>query len=276
MERRLIVAEDSPSFAGAGRTRQLVSERFVTYYGMPLIAKGQALGVLELFHRSPHAAGTEWVEFLESLANQAAIAVYNVGLLDRLQRTNDELNGAYEASLEGWARSLDLRGREAEGHTQQITDLALRLAVALGVPEDELVHIRRGALLHDVGNLGIPERVLLKPGPLDPDEWRLVQRHPFYANELLAPIQSLRPALPIPYCHHEKWDGTGYPRQLQGAAIPLAARLFAVVDVWDALQSPRPYRPAWTPEQAAQYLRDNAGKHFDPQIVETFLPLVHP
>ena len=196
------------------------------------------------------------------------------GCSNASQRSNEELHGAYEATLEGWARALDLRGQEATGHTQRVTDLALRLAVALGVPEDELVHIRRGALLHDIGNLGVPERVLLKPGPLDPDEWRLVQQHPVIANELLAPIQSLHLALPIPAYHHEKWDGTGYPQQLQGAAIPLAARLFAVVDVWNALQSARAYRPAWQPHQAARYLQDNAGVHFDPAIVETFLPLV--
>ncbi len=276
LERRLIVAEDKPNPATAGRTRQLTREQFITYYGMPLIAKGQALGVLELFHRSPLAPGPEWLEFLESLANQAAIAVYNAALFDRLQRTNEDLQGAHEATLEGWARALDMRGREASGHTQRVTDLTLRLAVALGVPEADLIHIRRGALLHDVGNLGIPERILLKPGPLEPDEWRWVQQHPVFANELLTPIQSLRQALPIPYCHHEKWDGSGYPRQLQGAAIPLAARLFAVVDVWDALQSLRPYRPAWSPQQATQHLQDQAGLHFDPSIVETFLPLVRP
>ena len=152
--------------------------------------------------------------------------------------------------------------------------MTLRLARALGMKEEELVHVRRGALLHDIGKMGVPDGILLKPGSLTPEEWEIMRRHPQYAYEMLSPIAYLRLALDIPYCHHEKWDGTGYPRGLKGEQIPLAARIFAVVDVWDALGSDRPYRPAWPPEKLYAYLKEEAGKHFDPRVVEVFLKIL--
>jgi len=181
---------------------------------------------------------------------------------------------AYEATIEGWARALDLRERETGAHTQRVADLTVRVARKLGVPEPEIVHLRRGAILHDIGKIAVPDHILLKPEPLTEEEWAVMRRHPEYAYELLSPIEYLRPALEIPYCHHERWDGSGYPRGLRGEEIPLGARIFAVVDVYDALTSDRPYRRAWSHEQAVAYLREQAGKQFDPKVVETFLQVL--
>ena len=194
--------------------------------------------------------------------------------LDRIVLLNRELSQAYDATIEGWSRALDLRDKETEGHSQRVTDLTLRLADAFGFGPEELVHIRRGALLHDIGKMGIPDAILLKPGPLTGDERALMQRHPDYARAMLSPIEFLRPALEIPYGHHEKWDGTGYPRGLAGRAIPLPARLFAVVDVWDALRSDRPYRSAWSREQTRDHIASLSGTHFDPEVVRVFLDIV--
>jgi len=192
-----------------------------------------------------------------------------------LQRSNIQLSLAHDATIEGWSRALELRDRETQGHTQRVTDLTVRLARAAGMSEEELAHVRRGALLHDIGKMGIPDAILLKPDTLTEEEWVVMRQHPTQAYELLSPIAYLRPALAIPYCHHEKWDGSGYPRGLKGEEIPLAARLFAVVDVWDALRSDRPYRPAWPDDKALEYIRSQAGKHFDPQAVELFLRVLN-
>jgi putative two-component system response regulator len=193
---------------------------------------------------------------------------------DREQQAVLELAAAYEATLEGWARALDLRDRETEGHSRRVTDLTVRLARMIGISEADCVHIRRGALLHDIGKMGIPDSILLKPSPLSPEEWGIMRRHPAYAQELLAPVEYLRPALDIPYCHHEKWDGTGYPRGLKGEEIPLAARIFAAVDIWDAVRSDRPYRRAWPDHQAREYLASLAGAHLDPKVATVFLELL--
>lgn len=249
-------------------------EGFVAYHCVPLVAKGDVVGVLELFQRSPLQPDADWLDFLDALAGQAAIAIDNARLFEGLQRSRLELAVAYDATLEGWSRAMELRDRETEGHTQRVAEMTLRIARALGVPEADLVHLRRGALLHDIGKLGVPDTILLKPGPLTDDEWEMMRRHPTLAYEMLAPISYLRPALDIPYCHHEKWDGTGYPRGLRGEETPLAARIFAVADVFDALTSERPYRPAWTREQALAHIGEQAGKHFDPRVVEVFLRLV--
>jgi HD-GYP domain-containing protein (c-di-GMP phosphodiesterase class II)/uncharacterized protein YigA (DUF484 family) len=255
---------------GLSRAPLLAIEEFITYYGVPLIVKGQVKGVLEIFHRAPLDPDPEWVDFLEALAAQAAIAIDNASLFNDLQRSNVELILAYDSTLEGWARALDLRDRETEGHTRRVAELTLRLARALGMSQAEPVHVYRGALLHDIGKMGIPDSILHKPGPLSQVEWEIMRRHPVYAYDMLAPIAYLRPALDIPYCHHEKWDGTGYPQGLKGEQIPPAARIFAVVDVWDALRSERPYRPAWPEEKVREYIREQAGVHFDPQVVEAF------
>ncbi len=203
---------------------------------------------------------------------QAEQEIYH--LHAELTRAYDRTLNAYDATIEGWSRALDYRDHETEGHSRRVTELSLRLARALGIGEEELVHVRRGALLHDIGKMGVPDRVLLKPGPLDDDEWELMRRHPSLAREMLGPIAFLRPALDIPHCHHEKWDGTGYPQCLQEEAIPLAARLFAVVDVWDALRSNRPYRKAWERERVLDHIRGLSGTHFDPQVVQAFLVLM--
>jgi len=252
-------------------------EGFVTAFMTPLIAKGQVAGVLEIFQRRPFQPTAEWLEFLETLGGQAAVAIDNAALFQGLQRANLDLTLAYDTTLEGWSKALDLRDKETEGHTQRVTELTVRLARGVGLREEEIVHLRRGALLHDIGNMRIPDNILLKPGPLTDEEWGIMKKHPVYAFELLAPVAHLRPALDIPYSHHEKWDGTGYPRGLRGDQIPLAARVFAVADVWDALRSDRPYRAAWPQERALDYIREQAGRHFDPAIVEVFLRLVeHP
>jgi PAS domain S-box-containing protein/putative nucleotidyltransferase with HDIG domain len=191
-----------------------------------------------------------------------------------LQRANEDLREAYDRTIEGWVLALDLRDRETEGHTQRVTEMAIRLARELGCTDEELLHIRRGALLHDMGKMGIPDEILQKPGPLTDDEWIIMRRHPLYAYQMLSPIHYLNQSLIIPYCHHERWDGSGYPQGLKGEEIPLFARLFAVVDVWDALSSDRPYRKRIPPQEVADYLQEEAGRLFDPYIVEKFLSLI--
>ena len=191
-----------------------------------------------------------------------------------LEHANAELRTAYDATIEGWSLAMDLRDKETEGHTQRVTDLTLKLAEAAEINPEELVHIRRGALLHDMGKLGIPDAILNKPGKLNDEEWELMHRHPQMVYDMLHPIEYLHPALDIPYCHNEKWDGTGYPRKLKGEEIPLAARIFAIVDVWDALTSDRPYRKALQQEDALKYLRDQSGIHFDPQVVDLFFKII--
>jgi PAS domain S-box-containing protein len=253
--------------------RLVEDEGFRAYAGVPLEAKGEVKGVLEVFNRDPLPDDRGWSEFLEVLAGQAAIALDNAGLIEDLRNSNRKLRRAYDRTIEGWARALDLRDRETHGHTRRVTEITIRLARRLGIEEEALVHVRRGALLHDIGKMGIPDTILQKPGPLDEEEWKVMRRHPEMAYRLLAPIEFLEPALHIPYCHHEKWDGTGYPRRLQGAEIPLAARIFAVVDVWDALLSDRPYRDAWPEDEALQHIREESGSHFDPRVVEAFLDL---
>jgi HD-GYP domain-containing protein (c-di-GMP phosphodiesterase class II) len=208
----------------------------------------------------------EWLDFLQTLAGQAALAIDNATLFDGMQRSNVELTLAYDATIEGWSRALDLRDKETEGHTKRVTEITLRLAQLFGMNDRELVQIRRGALLHDIGKLGVPDGILLKPGSLSDEEWIVMRKHPQFAFDMLAPIQYLKPALDIPYCHHEKWDGTGYPRGLKGDQIPLTARIFAIVDVWDALTSDRPYRPAWPEEKVLAHIRSLSGTHFDPQV----------
>jgi PAS domain S-box-containing protein/putative nucleotidyltransferase with HDIG domain len=259
-----------------GQGRLLASEGFVSYYGVPLIVKGIVKGVLEVFHRSAFEPDQEWLNFLEALAGQAAIAVDNAALFADLQRSNYELSIAYDRTIEGWSRALDLRDKETEGHTQRVTETSLQLARAFGLSEDELVYVRWGGLLHDIGKMGVPDHILLKPDALTEEEWVMMKKHPQFAYEMLLPISYLKSSVDIPYCHHEKWDGTGYPRGLKGEQIPFSARIFAVVDVWDALTSDRPYRPAWSREKAIQYIQEEAGKYFDTQVVEKFVEIMVP
>jgi putative nucleotidyltransferase with HDIG domain len=202
-----------------------------------------------------------------------AIAVDKVALLNDLRTTNANLMLAYDATISGWSHAMDLRDKETEGHTQRVATMTVHLARAMGVGESEIIHMRRGALLHDIGKMGIRDNILLKPDKLDADEWIEMRKHPVFAYEMLSPIQFLNPAMDIPYCHHEKWDGSGYPRGLKGEDIPLAARIFAVVDVWDALRFARPYRAAWEEARVFEYIQAQAGSHFDPLVVDCFLTL---
>ena len=225
-------------------------------------------------NRSKKTHDPDWLEFMETLASQAAIAIDNANLFTDLQRSNADLLQAYDSTIEGWSRAMDLRDHETEGHTQRVADLTIQLARADGLKNEEIMHIRRGALLHDMGKMGIPDSILLKPGPLTKKEWVIMRQHPRFAFDLLSPIDFLRPATDIPYCHHEKWDGSGYPRGLKGEQIPIAARLFAIIDVWDALRLDRPYRIAWSEEKVLAHIRSLSGTHFDPKVTELFLNMV--
>ena len=253
------------------RSSLLADEEFIVHFATPLVVKGQVKGVLELFHRKAFEPESDWIDYFETLATQAAIAIESASLLDSLQRSNAELKIAYDATIEGWSRALDLRDKETEGHTQRVTEMALKLAEKMGMSDTEKQHLWRGSLLHDIGKMGVPDSILLKPGPLSEAEKEIMQQHPTYAYQMLSPISYLKPALDVSYCHHEKWDGSGYPRGLKGEEIPLSARLFAVVDVFDALTTDRPYRKAWSHEEVYRYIEGQAGKHFDPKIVRVFL-----
>jgi PAS domain S-box-containing protein len=249
----------------------LVEEGFTCFYAVPLVSKGKIKGTLEVFEREHRSHKRDWVDFLNSLAGQAAIAIDNVSLFNDLQRSNTDLRLAYETTLEGWSAALDLRDRETEGHTQRVTKLTEQIAKSMGITGDALLNIRRGALLHDIGKVGVPDRILHKRGPLTTKEWKMMHKHPQFAYNMLSPILYLHGALDIPYSHHEKWDGRGYPRGLKRDEIPLAARIFAVVDVYDALISDRPYRKGWSKKKTLAYIRKQAGIHFDPSVVEAFL-----
>lgn len=257
------------------RSPYFAVEQFVTYYGMPLIARGQVLGVLEIFQRSPLSPDADWLNFLKMLAGQAAIAIDSATMFKELQISNLELSIAYDSTIEGLSRALDLRDKETEEHTRRVTDIAMKLADRFGVQDAERIHLRRGAMLHDIGKVAIPDQILFKPGPLVEEEWKIMRRHPDIAVQLLSPVTYLAPALDIPHWHHERWDGTGYPDRLGGEEIPFSARLFAFADVYDALTSDRPYRSAWRKHEALEYIKEQSGKHFDPKIVPIFLELVN-
>jgi PAS domain S-box-containing protein len=249
----------------------LAEENFVSLYAVPLLAKGKVNGVLEIFHRTPLNPKPDWLDYLETLAGQAAIAIDSGQLFDGLQRTNNDLLLAYDATIVGWSHAMDLRDKETEGHTERVTDTTIDLARIAGMTGDQIANIRRGALLHDIGKLGVPDNILFKPDKLDDDEWTIMRKHPQFAHDLLSPIEFLKPALDIPYCHHERWDGTGYPRGLIGDEIPFEARLFAVVDVWDALCSNRPYRAGWPESKVLNHIHNQSGTHFDPRAVDLFM-----
>ncbi|MBI4842851.1 MAG: PAS domain S-box protein [Nitrospirae bacterium] len=276
-ERRVVylpdLSRDTNSFKAS---KHFSEENFVSYFAVPLAAKGQIKGVLELFHRTRFEADEDWLDFLVAIATQAAIAIDDSMLFQDLQRYNINLKLAYDSTIEGWAHALDLRDKETEGHSRRVTDITVAMAREMGIEEDEMVHIRRGALLHDIGKMGIPDRILLKPGKLTDEEWVIMRNHTQLAFEMLSRIDYLNPALDIPVYHHEKWDGSGYPKGIKGNEIPLAARIFAIVDVWDALSSDRPYRDSWPEKDVVDYLKTNSGTHFDPEVVEVFLSKVLP
>jgi PAS domain S-box-containing protein/putative nucleotidyltransferase with HDIG domain len=270
-ERRTISTSDISLLNPQSAFMNMVkAEGFSVHQCTPLVAQNRVVGVLEAYHRRSFVPGPDWLSFFETIARQTAIAVDNNTLLRDLQRANEDLEEAYEATIEGWSKAMELRDRETEGHTQRVTTMAVALARRMGVPDAQMLIFRRGALLHDIGKIGVPDAILNKPGPLDEDEWVIMKKHPFLAFDMLSPISYLRDSLDIPWCHHEWWDGNGYPRGLKGEAIPLAARIFIVADVWDALTSDRPYRAAWPPQKAIDSIEREAGTHFDPEVVRHF------
>jgi PAS domain S-box-containing protein len=275
LERKVIgVSQLDSSTDQVSHPERIAGEGFVSAYAVPLIARGKMKGVLELYFRNQFVGDMEWQNFVETLARQAAVAIDDADLFEQLQQSYTELAVAYDSTIEGWARLLEFRTVEPRGHSHHVTAMVMELARRMGVPEQDLAHIYRGALLHDIGKLSIPDSILLKSGSLTKDEWAIVRMHPVLANDLLISIDYLRPAAVIPYAHHEKWDGSGYPRGLTGDQIPLAARIFSVADVWDSLIRDQPHRPAWSEAEATDFIRTRAGRDFDPLVVETFLSYV--
>lgn len=237
--------------------------------GVPMRIQNRVMGVLEALNKKEGAFTEEDVKILTAIASQAAVAIENAQLVEALQES-------YESTLEGWAAALDLRDKETEGHSQRVTVLTLQLAQEIGVGQEALTYLRQGALLHDIGKMAVPDKILHKNGPLTEREKAIMRQHPVNAYNMLYPIAYLRPALDIPYCHHEKWDGSGYPRGLKGEDIPLPARIFTIIDVWDALRSNRPYRKAWSEKKTIAYILEEAGKSFEPGLVKSFLDVIQP
>jgi HD-GYP domain-containing protein (c-di-GMP phosphodiesterase class II)/HAMP domain-containing protein len=249
-------------------------EKLQSYIGIPLYAREQLIGYMNLFTRSTYSPSEDEIDFLKLVGTHTALAIDSTRLFNDLQVSNLEMAKAYDSTLEGWSRAMDLRDRETEGHTLRVTELTERLARKMGISDEHLVHIRRGSLLHDIGKIGVPDSILLKSGPLTSAEWKIMRRHPQYARDFLMAIEYLHPAVDIPVHHHERWDGNGYPDRLAGETIPLAARIFSVIDVWDALTSDRPYRSAWAEEKVLEYIREESGKYFDPGVVREFLNII--
>jgi putative nucleotidyltransferase with HDIG domain len=235
--------------------------------GVPMRIQDRVIGVLEALNKKQGKFNDEDVKILTAIASQAAVAIENAQLVEALQES-------YESTLEGWAAALDLRDKETEGHSQRVTLLAIELAREIGMSKEELSYLRQGALLHDIGKMGVPDRILHKKGPLTDQEQAIMRQHPVNAYHMLYPITHLRPALDIPFCHHEKWDGSGYPSGLKGEKIPLAARIFTIIDVWDALRSDRPYRKAWSVKKTIAYIENQAGTSFDPDLVKRFVEVI--
>lgn len=242
---------------------------------VPMVTRGRVIGLVQAHsYRPARFRMTTDTALLSLVANTAAVAIQNAQLTRSLEQSHLDLNQTYEATIEGWTRALELRDFTTERHSSRVIELTVEMGKRLGLSMQELHRLKRGAQLHDIGKIGIPDAILLKPGPLDESEWKVMRRHPVYAYELLSPIPHFYDLLDIPYCHHEKWDGSGYPRRLRGEEIPIGARIFAVVDVWDALSSNRPYRSAWQPHQVVDYLRYQSNRHFQAEVVEAFLDLI--
>ncbi|MDR3572551.1 MAG: HD domain-containing phosphohydrolase [Anaerolineaceae bacterium] len=274
---------ESDTFVGRNISQFIPKEFFEEYQSLVEIAviSGEPVGPIEMELLSSRSIMIQ-VRIKLGLLNRGTeqFILLNIHDITEWKSVNNELfqmhfelEQSYWGTLDGWGRALELRDDETEGHTRRVTDTTVNLAMRYGVSLQDIQHIRHGALLHDIGKMAIPDAILLKPGPLTDDEWVVMRRHPVYALELLKPIPYLKPSLGIPYSHHEKWDGSGYPLGLKGNEIPLGARLFAVVDVWDALLSDRPYRKGWPQEKVLNYIREKSGTHFDPDIVDVFLRL---
>jgi len=270
LERRIIAANDLGTRFSQLATDGMEEDGFTDYMGIPLIAKGAVKGVLEIFNRGPLTEDPQWLNLLDSMASQAAIAIDNATLFDDVHTANESLRQAYDATIEGWARALELRDGDTEGHSNRVATLAVQLARLVGMKETELINLRRGALLHDIGKMGIPDTILLKTTELTDKEWQIMRMHPTLGKNMLSSIEFLKDSVDVAYCHHEKWDGTGYPQGLKGEEIPLIARVFSVIDGWDALRSDRPYRKAVSDDEAWKYIVENIGKAYDPGIVEKF------
>ena len=274
IRRQILTIPDLRNATDFRRIDLALEEGFVSYCCLPLSAKGELLGVIEVFNRSPLTFTRDWLDYLEALADQASISIDNARMFENLERTNLEMRLAYEATIEGWSKAVDLRDSETEGHSQRVADMTVDLARRLGVSNDHIMDIRRGALLHDIGKIGVPDAILTKPGNLTPEEREIMNKHTQYAYDMLSPIIFLGPAISIPYCHHESWDGAGYPRGLKGEQIPIEARIFAVVDVYDALSSDRHYRKAWPQDKVILYMLGKAGVQFDPLVVKMFIEML--
>lgn len=251
--------------------RRFHDDNFQAYFAAPLIVKGEPQGVLELFFKKYFYPDEDWVSFFNILSAQAALAYDTCRTFKELQKIKHNLSDSYQSALSTLTRSLELVEVESPGHAQRVASATLNLAKKLGVQKDALANIERGALLHDIGKIGILDEILLKKGDLNKAEWAQIKRHPEIAFELLSGVRLLRDALEIPYCHHENWDGSGYPRGLKGDEIPVAARIFAVIDSFDAIQSDRPYRKGKSREEAINFLINQKGKRFDPVIVDKYL-----
>lgn len=251
------------------------SRHLVSILYFPLLLKGTAIGVFIVgTTKDIRKFSKNEIKLCYALSNQVALAISNARLYQEAQKAASELIRAYDATLEGWSRVLDMRDHDTDEHTRRVSGMTIELARRMGIPDSELGHIYRGALLHDIGKMAIPDSILQKQGSLTEDEKKIMRTHPEIACKFLSNIEYLAPALIIPYCHHEKWDGTGYPRGLKEEDIPLSAQLFAVVDVYDALISDRPYRKAWTEESALNYIRDESGRSFSPGVVQAFLDMM--
>jgi HD-GYP domain-containing protein (c-di-GMP phosphodiesterase class II) len=274
--RRPVFLEDAMSASLTVAERVIVDSRnLVSILYFPLLLRDSAIGVFIVGTTDqPRRFTSSEIDLCYVLSFEVSLAIANAQLFERAQRAVLEISQAYDATLGGWSRMLDMRDHVTEKHTNRVTDLTVKLAVKMGIPISELGHFRRGALLHDIGKMGIPDSILQKPSALNEIEWVIMQTHPEKAHKVLSKIEYLLPAIDIPYCHHEKWDGTGYPRKLKGEEIPLSARIFAVVDVYDALTSDRPYREAWKKEKALTYIREQAGKHFFPNAVQAFCKMM--
>ena len=245
----------------------------VTLAGVPLITKGETIGSIII--GSTRVMSENELRLLKTIGDLAASAIHRSDLYEQTSVQAYELKQAYDATLEGWAHALELRDKETQGHSLRIANMTLDLAKRMGYDGQSLENVRRGALLHDIGKMGVPDTILLKPGRLTEDEWAIMQKHPTYAFEMLSELPYFKEALDIPYCHHEWWDGSGYPRGLKGEEIPIAARIFAIVDAWDALVSDRPYRKAWLKQNALKHIVDQSGTHFDENVVRCFVEMMH-
>ena len=264
-------AQEDPRFE---QQKSVLEHNLRSILCVPLKLKNEIIGVIFVDSRVYSGLFEENdLEILSAFADQAAVAIDNARMFDKLQKANTELTDAYDATLNGWALTLELRDKETEGHTQRVTALTETLARKMGINGRELEHIRRGSLLHDIGKMAIPDNILLKRGGLTLSERKFMELHPEFAKDMLERIDFLHSAIDIPYCHHEKWDGSGYPRNLRGEEIPFAARIFAIVDVWDALTSERPYRKPLDPAEVRKHIQEQSGKHFDPRVVDAFLSL---